>query len=165
MLYFQINKGMYGLPQAGLLAQNRLIAHIAEHGYTQSDTVPCLFRHATNGITFVLVVDDFGIKFRNAAGCDHLLTTLRMLYKITVDIEDPTYLGMTIKHDKAAQTITCSMPEYIDHHLHGFAFGPAHEPPSPQEYTPHPSMALKSNTPSTTTLTPNRQRTPRLYKR
>jgi hypothetical protein len=114
MLYFQINKGMYGLPQAGLLAQNRLIAHIAEHGYTQSDTVLCLFRHATNGVTFVLVVDDFGIKFRNAADRDHLLTTLRMLYKITVDIEDPMYLGMTIKHDKAAQTITCSMLGYKD---------------------------------------------------
>ncbi len=56
MLYFQVNKGMYGLPQAGLLAQNRLIAHIAKHGYTQSDVVPCLFRHATNGVTFVLVV-------------------------------------------------------------------------------------------------------------
>jgi hypothetical protein len=114
MLYFQINKGMYGLPQAGLLAQNRLIAHIAQHGYTQSDTVPCLFRHATNGVTFVLVVDDFGIKFKTAAGRDHLLTTLRMLYKITVDMTDPTYLGMTIKHDKVAQTITCSMPGYIE---------------------------------------------------
>ena len=62
MLYFQVNKGMYGLPQAGLLAQNRLVAHIAQHGYIQSDTMPCLFRHTTNGATFVLVVDEFGTK-------------------------------------------------------------------------------------------------------
>jgi hypothetical protein len=136
MLYFQINKGMYGLPQAGLLAQNRLIAHIAEHGYTQSDTVPCLFRHATNGVTFVLVVDDFGIKFRNAADRDHLLTTLRMLYKITVDIEDPMYLGMTIKHDKAAQTITCSMLGYKDKVLARFrAWAGTRTAKSPGVYT------------------------------
>jgi hypothetical protein len=114
MLYFQINKGMYGLPQAGLLAQNRLVAHVAEHGYIQSDIVPCLFRHATNGISFVLVVDDFGIKYTNAAGRDHLLATLRLKYKITVDMKDPTYLGMTITHDRVNHTITCSMPGYID---------------------------------------------------
>jgi hypothetical protein len=52
MMYFQVNKGMYDLPQAGLLAPNRLIAYIVQHGCTQSDVVPCLFRHATNGVTF-----------------------------------------------------------------------------------------------------------------
>jgi hypothetical protein len=114
MLYFQVNKGMYGLPKAGLLAQNRLIAYTAEHEYTQSDVVPCLFRHATNGVSFVLVVDDFGIKFTNTEGCDHLLATLRLLYTITVDMVNPTYLDMTIQHDKAKQTISCSMPGYID---------------------------------------------------
>jgi hypothetical protein len=112
--YFQIDKGMYGLPQAGILAQDRLVAHIAEHGYIQSDLVPCLFRHATNGISFVLVVDDFGIKYKSVSGRDHLLATLRLKYKITVDMENPTYLGMTIVHDKLNQTITCSMPGYIE---------------------------------------------------
>jgi hypothetical protein len=38
IIHFQINKGMYGLPQAGLLAQNGLIAHLATSGYTQSTT-------------------------------------------------------------------------------------------------------------------------------
>jgi hypothetical protein len=76
--------------------------------------VPCFFRHATNGVTFVLVVDDFGIKFTNTEGRDHLLTTLRLLYTITVDMVNPTYLGMTIQHDTAKQNISCSMPGYID---------------------------------------------------
>jgi hypothetical protein len=55
MLYFQVIKGMYGLPQAGLFAQNLLIANIAKHGYTHSDIVPCLFWHATDRVTFVVV--------------------------------------------------------------------------------------------------------------
>jgi hypothetical protein len=136
MLYFQVNKGMYGLPQAGLLAQNRLIAHIAQHGYTQSDVVPCLFSHATNGVTFVLVVDDFGIKYTNDEGRDHFLDTLRSLYTITVDIENPTYLGMTIIHDKVAQTITCSMPGYIEKVLTRFrAWAGTKTAKSPGVYT------------------------------
>jgi hypothetical protein len=130
MLYFQVNKGMYGLPQAGLLAQNRLIAHIAEHGYTQSDVVPCLFRHATNGVTFVLVVDDFGIKFTNIEGRDHLLTTLRLLYTIAVDMVNPTYLGMIIQHDKG------SMPSYINKGLTRFrAWAGTKTAKSPGVYT------------------------------
>jgi hypothetical protein len=96
------------------LAQQGFVAHLADNEYTQSNVIPCLFRHATNGIPFVLVVDDFGIKYTNVVGRDHLLATLRLKYKITVDMSDPTYLGMTVKHDEVNETITCSMPGYID---------------------------------------------------
>jgi hypothetical protein len=109
MIRLQVNKGIYGLPQAGLLAQNRFIVHIAEHGYIQSDVVPCLFRHATNDVTFVLVVDDFGIKYQNDAGRDYFLDTLKLLYKITIDAKGEHYLSITVVHDKAAETITISM--------------------------------------------------------
>ena len=33
-IYMQINKGMYGLPQAGKLAHDQLKAHLAQFGYT-----------------------------------------------------------------------------------------------------------------------------------
>ena len=56
---FEISKGMYGLPQAGLLAQQRLIAHLAAAGYHQCPNVPCIFKHVTRRIAFSLVVDDF----------------------------------------------------------------------------------------------------------
>jgi hypothetical protein len=112
-IHFQVNKGMYGLPQAGLLAQQRLVDHLAKHGYTQSDIVPCLFRHSDNGVSFVLVVDDFGIIHETIAGRDHLLKTLRLLYTITVDENGKHYLGMTIRHDKVANTISLSMPGSI----------------------------------------------------
>jgi hypothetical protein len=32
-IVFQVDKGMYGLPQAGKLAQDKLVAHLATHGY------------------------------------------------------------------------------------------------------------------------------------
>jgi len=30
-VYFQVNKGMYGLKQAGLLANERIVEHLAKH--------------------------------------------------------------------------------------------------------------------------------------
>lgn len=58
---------MYGLPQAGLLAQNRLIKHLATNGYNQT-TATCLFRHVDNGTDFSLLVDDFGVKYATEEG-------------------------------------------------------------------------------------------------
>ena len=70
---------MYGVPQAGLLAQQRLLQHLAMHGYHQTDT-SCLFRHKSNGTVFSLVIDDFGVKYTDKKGIDHLIHTLNMLY-------------------------------------------------------------------------------------
>ena len=42
---FEVSKGMYGLPQAGLLAKKRLEEHLATEGYFQDEFVPCLFTH------------------------------------------------------------------------------------------------------------------------
>ena len=119
-VYFEVVKGMYGLPQAGLLAQERLVSHLAASDYIQSSVIPCLFRHPTNGVTFVLVVDDFGVKFTNPEGRDHFLDTLRALYQITVDAKGSQYLGMAIVHDKIRQTISISMPGYIARVLEQF---------------------------------------------
>jgi len=60
--YVEIAKGIYGLPQAGLLAQEKLIDHLRKKGYNMAKNTPCLFTHKTRKITFTLVVDDFGIK-------------------------------------------------------------------------------------------------------
>ena len=81
----EIRKGMYGLPQAGILAYNRLVAHVALSGYTPVQQTPGLFRHATRPVTFSLVVDDFAIKYVDRANAEHLLATLRSLYNITTD--------------------------------------------------------------------------------
>ena len=63
-VYVEIQKGMYGygLPQAGILAQQLLEKRLNEHGYSQSKAVPGLWTHKTRPISFTLVVDDFGVK-------------------------------------------------------------------------------------------------------
>ena len=41
-VYMEVTKGMYGLPQAGLLANKFLKNHLNKHGYQQSELVPRL---------------------------------------------------------------------------------------------------------------------------
>jgi hypothetical protein len=120
-ILMEINKGIYGLPQAGKLSQDRLVTHLAQHGYHQAKHTPCLFKHESRPIAFTLVVDDFGIKYINIADAQHLLTTLRALYEITEDwSEVQKYVGITIKHDRANNKIQLSMPGYIEKALTRF---------------------------------------------
>ena len=58
-VYVEIRKGMYGLPQAGILANKLLQQNLAQFGYYQCKHTPRLWRHETRPIMFVLVVDDF----------------------------------------------------------------------------------------------------------
>ena len=65
---------MYGLPQAGFLAQEQLIEHLKIHGYYQSKMVPGLWHHKPRPITLTLVVDDFGMKYKNEKDVKHLMS-------------------------------------------------------------------------------------------
>jgi hypothetical protein len=46
-VYIKIQKGMYGLPQAGILAQQLLEQQLNEHKYQQSQITPGLWKHTT----------------------------------------------------------------------------------------------------------------------
>jgi hypothetical protein len=61
-MYIEIRRGMYGLPQAGILAQQLLQTRLAKHGYRPCCHTHGLWRHDTRPTMFTLVVDDFGVK-------------------------------------------------------------------------------------------------------
>jgi hypothetical protein len=46
----EIRKGLYGLPQAGLLANERLVKHLSTYGYYPAKHTPGLFRHKSRDI-------------------------------------------------------------------------------------------------------------------
>ena len=175
-ILFQVNKGMYGLPQAGLLAQKRLITHLALHGYHQTDAT-CLFRHQSNGTDSSLVVDDFGVKYSTMEGVNHLITTLQLLYVInkystmegvnhlittlqllyviTIDWTGGKYLGFTIAFNHDCRYVDLSMPGYIAKALQRFAPHLSVGAASPATYVPpaygHPDLLRVSD--SSPTLT------------
>jgi hypothetical protein len=60
-VYCEIQKKMYGLPQAGIIAQQLLETRLTTHGYHQSTTTPGLWQHEMHPICFTLVVNNFGV--------------------------------------------------------------------------------------------------------
>ena len=60
-IYMEIIRGMYGLPQAGILAKNLLAECLSNHGYYQVKQTPVLWRHICIPISFKLVVENFEI--------------------------------------------------------------------------------------------------------
>jgi hypothetical protein len=88
--------GMYGLPQAGILAQQLLEQRLNEHGYQQSQITPGLWKHTTQPISFTLCIDDFGVKYVGRKHADHILQVLNTNYKCAIDWEGKRYLGMDI---------------------------------------------------------------------
>jgi len=109
----EIRKGIYGLPEAGKLAQDRLYAHLATHGFKVAPNTPGLLTHESRDIKFTLVVDDFGIYYTNQADVLFLQKTLEELYIIKTDWTGNKYVGLTIHHDQEAKTLQISMPNYI----------------------------------------------------
>jgi hypothetical protein len=59
----EIQKGMYGLPQAGILANELLQRNLAKDGYRPTTHTHGLWTHDTHPISFLLVVDDLGVTY------------------------------------------------------------------------------------------------------
>ena len=79
-VYFRADKTHYGLPQAGSLSHDLLEKRLNTEGYYKSLIVPGLWKHKTRDIQFVLVVDDFGIKYTKRADLNHLVNLLKSHY-------------------------------------------------------------------------------------
>ena len=66
----QIDRGIYGLPQAGKLAQEQLVKHLATHRYVPAAATECLFHHVERNV-FTLIVDDFLVKYTIKEDADY----------------------------------------------------------------------------------------------
>jgi hypothetical protein len=86
-IYRKIQKGMYGLPQAGIIAQQLLEKHLKVHGYRQSTITPGLWKHDTRPISFSLIVDDVRVKYVGEENAQHLLNTVQKYYKCSCNWE------------------------------------------------------------------------------
>jgi hypothetical protein len=98
-IYIMATKGMYGLPQAGLIANELLESRLNKHGYRQSKLVPGLWMHDTRPIQFTLVVNDFGVKYVGKEHALHLKHVLEEHYQLTCDWDGPQYIGITLNWD------------------------------------------------------------------
>jgi hypothetical protein len=127
---------MYGLPQAGILAQELLEQRLNKQGYRQSPITPGLWRHNYRPISFTLCVDDFGIKYVGREHAEHLASILGKHYKCSHDWNEQRYLSMTIDWDYERQMVHASMLDYIPKALTRFQ----HPTPRIPQHQPYPHV-------------------------
>jgi hypothetical protein len=144
-VYIEIQKGMYGLPQAGILANELLQRNLAKDGYRPTTHTHGLWTHDTRPISFLLVVDDFGAKYIGREHAERLMACIKKNYNISSDWNGTAYRGLTLDWTiKTAQlTYICLdtsqprsistkiLPQHVQstHHIRGI----------------HPFMAPKRN--------------------
>jgi hypothetical protein len=121
-IVMRIKKTIYGLRNAGRLSKEKLDRHLADAGYFEDTLVPCIYRHTSNGMLFVLVVDDFACTCKDQSAKEHLLTTLREAgYIMTVDHKGAKFVGLTVDYQPELGWLDISMPGYVDKLLTRFA--------------------------------------------
>ena len=67
----RIDKGMYGLKQAGIIANQELVKNMAPFGYHPVKHTPGLRVHNSKKTLFSLVVNDFCVQYLSTEDADH----------------------------------------------------------------------------------------------
>ncbi len=132
-VHCEVRQGMYGLPQAGIIAQELLKECLLKAGYSQSKITPGYWKHEWRPISFTLIVDDFGVKYIGKEHAMHLIKTLKEHYEVEEDWDGRRYVGVTIDWDYRNREVHLSMPEYVEWALARFG----HPTPDKPQHQPH----------------------------
>jgi hypothetical protein len=140
-VYARVNKGMYGLPQAGRLAWEKLRDHLQPFGYVPCSHTPGLWKHTQSSLQFTLVVDDFCVRYTNKRDAQQLVAALQHngTYKASVDWEGTRYVGLTLDWHYKTGYVDISMPGYVERALQRFGH------PTPDKLVHSPSKYTSPN--------------------
>jgi hypothetical protein len=132
-VYIEIQKAMYGLPQAGILANELLQRNLPKDGYRPTTHTHGLWTHDNRPISFSLVVDYFGVKYVGWEHDEHLMTCIKKNYNISSDWNGTAYWGLTLDWNYKNRTVDLSIPGYIKAALHNYQ----HPATARPEHAPH----------------------------
>jgi hypothetical protein len=151
-IYLEMQRAVWGLPQAGILANKLLKKRLAPHGYYKCKQTPSVWKHTTRPISFTLVVNDFGVKYMRKEDIDHLIKCIKEQYELTKDWDRYLYCGIRLKWDYNIHTLDISMPGYILKQLQKYKHNcpqcPQHCPysPLPKQYGSEAQCPLPPDT-------------------
>ena len=132
-IYCRVKKGMYGLKQAAILAYKLLVKRLETNGYYPIPLTNGLFAHRQLPTKFALCVDNFGIKYNSEHDLQHLITTLKKYYDISIDKTGRNYCGLTFEWNYNEEFVEISMPGYVPKALEQFNHPALIRP----QYAPH----------------------------
>jgi hypothetical protein len=141
-VYVKIRKGMYGLPQAGILANRLLENCLAIRGYYQCQHMPGLWHYMWCDITFCLVINNFGIKMTSMAYMKHLVSSLQEHYSVAVNWTRSLFCGVKLTWDYANHRVDLHMPDYISKALLKYQ----HQVSSKPQHAPYKAISIKFRT-------------------
>ena len=127
-VYTEIRRGIYGLPQSGLLAQQLLEKRLDVEGYIQNKLVPGIWNHSWCPVTLTICVDDFGVKYVGKQHVDHLMTVLSSQYTISSYWTGSRYLGIDPDWEYEKREVHLSMLSYVQDALTRFHHSHPHKP-------------------------------------
>ena len=132
-VYIEMRRAVWGLPQAGIIANKRLRRKLAPFGYFECENTPGLWYHKTRPISFTLVVDDFGVKYMGKEHALHLIDSIKSSYSLTKDWSGNLYWGISLEWNYINRTVDISMPNYIKKKLQEYK----HDFPAKPQYCPY----------------------------
>jgi hypothetical protein len=142
-VYLKMCSAVWGLPQAGILANKLLRKRLLPHGYYECTHTLGLWRHLTCPVSFTLMVDNFGVKYADKEHINNLIECLRENYELTEDWTGNLYCRIKLLRDYTVCTLDISMPGYIKKLLHKYKHKMAKKPqhclytPAPKQYGAH----------------------------
>ena len=139
MVYVEMRRCVYGLPQAGALANKLLKERLAPAGYYEVRHTPGLWKHISRPVAFSLVVDDFGVKYVGKQNADHLVAAIEKYYPLSDDWKGELYCGISLRWDYEKRTLDIGMPGYIKKALAKYK----HEAPRKPQHSPYPVVPRK----------------------
>jgi hypothetical protein len=98
-IHLEIKQAVWGLPQAGILANKCLRHKLALFGYFESRNTPGLWCHKMHPIKFTLEVGNFGIKYINKDDVNHLISCIKKYHSLTEDWIGSMYCGIQLNWD------------------------------------------------------------------
>ena len=138
-VFVRIIRGMYGLPQAGLLANQLLKRRLEKRGYYECQFTPGLWRHVWRPTTFALVVDDFGVKVVGDTHANHLVKTLEKDYTVAVDWKGELFVGIKLEWDYERRILDTHVPGFVKKALHKYQ----HPRPKKPQHAPAKATPIK----------------------
>jgi hypothetical protein len=119
-VYIQMDKGMYGILQEGILPNDLLVKCLAPQNYHSVCHMHVMWKHHTHPVMLTLVMGDFRIKYVGNEHVDQLLNALKQDYEVTVDWTGGLHCGINLDWYYKYKTVDLSMPGYIAKALQKF---------------------------------------------
>ncbi len=116
-IYFEIPQDSYGLPQAGILANDLLWSCLLSEGYYKAKSTPGFWCHKWCPIQICLIVDDFGVEYVGLGHFNQVHNVLKKFHGVQFNMAGNKFAGINIKWDYATCQCHISMPGYIENLL------------------------------------------------